>query len=208
MLLLTLLLAFATVIFCSPLHSGQTVNEAAELARRVVKDAGIGTILTLVDESIQPNVGGHPFGIMEYYSGDWSDKGNLLLFMSDLQMSARNMQHEPSKVGFTIRALKEYDNPKMGNETTPVQSPRLTLLGEIAPIPPSQYDDAMDCFGEKHPEAKDWRSFHDFNFYELQVKEIYYVGGFGGLNYIGWIPLELYQGSGEAKKDTRFRLQY
>lgn len=48
------------------------------------------------------------------------------------------MQHEPSKVGFTIRALKEYDNPKMGNETTPVQSPRLTLLGEIAPIPPSQ----------------------------------------------------------------------
>lgn len=93
---------------------------------------------------------------MEYYSGDWSDKGNLLLFMSDLQviymkneskpmlncrgfkMSARNMQHEPSKVGFTIRALKEYDNPKMGNETTPVQSPRLTLLGDIAPIPPDQ----------------------------------------------------------------------
>lgn len=74
MLLLPLLLAFATTIFCSPLHSGQTVNEAAELARRVVKDAGnwynahhrlyaytfagIGTILTLVDESIQPNVGG------------------------------------------------------------------------------------------------------------------------------------------------------
>lgn len=67
--------------------------------------AGIGTILTLVDESIQPNVGGmvdrgidvssshmmsiigHPFGIMEYYSGDWSDKGNLLLFMSDLQVN-------------------------------------------------------------------------------------------------------------------------
>lgn len=89
----------------------------------------------------------------------------------------------------------------------------------------------MDCFGEKHPEAKDWqvytvsydrcharitnpylvyyrRSFHDFHFYELQVKDIYYVGGFGGLNYIGWIPLELYQGSGEAKEDTRFRLQY
>lgn len=43
MLLLTLLLAFATVIFCSPLHSGQTVNEAAELARRVVKDAGTYT---------------------------------------------------------------------------------------------------------------------------------------------------------------------
>lgn len=84
----------------------------------------------------------------------------------------------------------------------------------------------MDCFSVKHPEAKEWqvghsiichvalihvayrRSFHDFHFYELQVKEIYYVGGFGGLNYIGWIPRELYQGSGDIKQDTHFRLQY
>lgn len=48
MLLLTLLLAFATTIICSPLHSGQTVNEAAELARRVVKDAGTYTPIILV----------------------------------------------------------------------------------------------------------------------------------------------------------------
>lgn len=41
MLLVTLLFAFATITFCSPLHHpGQTVNEAAELARQVVKDAG------------------------------------------------------------------------------------------------------------------------------------------------------------------------
>jgi hypothetical protein len=35
--------------------------------------------------------------------------------------------------------------------------------------------------------------FHDFNFYVFKVKGIYYVGGFGGYNYIGWLPLELYQ---------------
>lgn len=37
--------------------------------------------------------------------------------------------------------------------------------------------------------------FHDFAFYRLEVKSIYYVGGFGGINYIGWIPLHLYQDS-------------
>ena len=59
------------------------------------------------------------------------------------------MQHEPSKVGFTIRALKEYDNPKMGNDTTPVQSPRLTLLGDIAPVPPSQVSFIVSDFLHK-----------------------------------------------------------
>jgi hypothetical protein len=41
-------------------------------------------------------------------------------------------------------------------------------------------------------------SFHDFNFYEFQVQGIYYVGGFGGINYIGWIPVDLYQKAGAA----------
>ena len=45
MLRLTLLLAFAATIFCSPLHPGQTINEAAQLARQVVKDAGRGAMI-------------------------------------------------------------------------------------------------------------------------------------------------------------------
>lgn len=40
-----------------------------------------------ISSSHMMSIVGHPFGIMEYYSGDWSDKGNLLLFMSDLQVN-------------------------------------------------------------------------------------------------------------------------
>lgn len=36
------------------------------------------------------------------------------------------------------------------------------------------------------------KSFHDFRFYEFQVQGMYYVGGFGGTNYIGWIPAHIY----------------
>lgn len=39
-----------------------------------------------MDESVSSEFSGFPFGIMEYYSDKCSDDGNLLLFMSDLQV--------------------------------------------------------------------------------------------------------------------------
>ncbi|KAI7850836.1 hypothetical protein BDC45DRAFT_517262 [Circinella umbellata] len=51
----------------------------------------------------------------------------------------------------------------------------------------------MTCFGEKHPEAKYWWGFNDFKFYVLHVKACYYVGGYGGMNYIGWLPMNEYR---------------
>lgn len=50
--------------------------------------------------------------------------------------------------------------------------------------------------------------FHDFKFYEFQVQGIYYVGGFGGINYIGWIPVDLYQKAGGAAIATEKKMVY
>lgn len=69
----------------------------------------------------------------------------------------------------------------------------------------------MDCFTKVHPEAKPWNSFHDFHFYEFHVKGMYYVGGFGGINYIGWIPVDIYQnaagGSHSEEHEPTLRIQ-
>ncbi|KAF9991498.1 hypothetical protein BGZ79_004400, partial [Entomortierella chlamydospora] len=54
---------------------------------------------------------------------------------------------------------------------------------------------AEECFVKQHPEAKWWlprNGFHDFKWYQLEIKEIYYIGGFGGIHYIGWIDVETY----------------
>jgi len=40
-----------------------------------------------MDESVSKEFSGFPFGIMEYYSDKCTPNGNLLLFMSDLQVS-------------------------------------------------------------------------------------------------------------------------
>lgn len=48
---------------------------------------GRGHILTLMDDSVSNEFSEFPFGIMEYYSDKCTPNGNLLLFMSDLQVS-------------------------------------------------------------------------------------------------------------------------
>ncbi|KAI9359113.1 pyridoxamine 5'-phosphate oxidase-domain-containing protein [Pilaira anomala] len=179
----------AVTVQGQPVNSLQSVQVAAQLARRIVSDAGRGTILTLMHGT---EFDGFPFGIMEYYSDKCNDNGNLLLFMSDLQLSAKNMHGNSKKIGFTINALKDY-NPSYGNHSTPVQQPRFTLFGNIKSVPESKSEESMKCFVQTHPEAKPWNSFHDFHFYEFQVQNMYYVGGFGGINYIGWIPAHIYR---------------
>jgi hypothetical protein len=75
---------------------------------------------------------------------------------------------------------------------------RVALLGEISRTEDDEFETIKDCFVAKHPDAKSWlpdgkTPFHDFHFYRLRVKGIYYVGGFGGLHYIGWVPEETYR---------------
>lgn len=65
--------------------------------------SGRGTILTLMDESVSSEFSGFPFGIMEYYSDKCSDDGNLLLFMSDLQVTSFLNNTEPGDTYFDDR---------------------------------------------------------------------------------------------------------
>ncbi|CAO3613247.1 unnamed protein product [Cunninghamella blakesleeana] len=189
-----LVILFQFITLC---YAGQTVETAAQFARQLVKDAGIGTIMTLFDKNISNDLEGYPFGLMEYYAETCeSDNGDLLLFMSDLQMNSRNAKKNHDQVSFTIRSLKEY-NPPMGDHSTPVQQPRFNLFGKLNLLPDSKRKQNIKCFAKAHPEAKWWDGFHDFRFYTFQVKSIYYVGGFGGIYYIGWIPLDLYQQGGK-----------
>lgn len=91
-------------LFVTCVYTYQTKEQAAQLCRQVVSDSGStlffilvfciifmpvlgrGHILTLTDESVSPEFAGFPFGIMEYYSDKCTNNGNLILFMSDLQV--------------------------------------------------------------------------------------------------------------------------
>ncbi|KAI8078212.1 uncharacterized protein B0P05DRAFT_542951 [Gilbertella persicaria] len=141
------MLVFTILLYCVGLLAAvnaieQSVEAAAHLTRRIVADSGRGHILTLMDSSVSNELSGFPFGIMEYYSVECTkETGNLLLFMSDLQLSARNMHQNPDQMAFTITALKDY-NVYYGNRSTPVQQPRFTLFGHTTRIPESKVSKA------------------------------------------------------------------
>lgn len=40
------------------------------------------------------DLNGYPFGIMEYYNENYFNNGNLLLYMSDLQVRAKKKKKE------------------------------------------------------------------------------------------------------------------
>ncbi|KAF7726606.1 hypothetical protein EC973_008570 [Apophysomyces ossiformis] len=107
-------------------------------------------------------------------------------------MNIRNLHNGPNRVSFSVRALKDY-NPKVHNRTSRIEQPRFTLLGEVEPVPHHKREESLSCYLPIHPEMKPMVHFKDFNPYIFRVKSIYYIGGFGGLNYIGWIPLPIYQ---------------
>lgn len=48
---------------------------------------GHGRILILTDDSVYSDFTGFPFDIMEYYSNECTDNGDLLLYMSDLHVT-------------------------------------------------------------------------------------------------------------------------
>jgi putative heme iron utilization protein len=66
----------------------------------------------------------------------------------------------------------------------PLGSSRVTLLGNVLPVPVPEVARARELYLARHANSKYWVDFDDFSFYRMQVVDVYYVGGFG---VMGWV---------------------
>jgi putative heme iron utilization protein len=66
----------------------------------------------------------------------------------------------------------------------PLGASRVTLIGNVLPIPDTDLADARKLYLERYENSKYWVDFEDFSFYRMNVVDVYYVGGFG---VMGWI---------------------
>ncbi|KAG0311522.1 hypothetical protein BGZ99_010111 [Dissophora globulifera] len=179
---------------------GETHDQAARLARNLVKNTGIGTFMSVMNADRNDGIlEGYPFGSMDYYADDCESPGTPLMLLSDLQVNVRNAKTD-NRVSLAIRRL-----PGRNENTSPMAEPRVTLLGHLVPVAKDKYANAEACFLAQHPNVG-WlpgSGFHDFKWYHLEIKDIYYIGGFGGIHYIGWIDTETYH----SKEQPQFRAQ-
>src|SRR5688500_6675580 len=75
-----------------------------------------------------------------------------------------------------------------GGDSDPLGLQRATLLGTVRRID-DPAEAARSAYLERHPSSRHWISFSDFSFFQLEVAEIYYVGGFG---VMGWVQTRDY----------------
>lgn len=148
----------------------------AERARTLVYLGRMGSLSTLSRK--QP---GFPFGSVMPYGLD--GQGRPIFLISTMAMHTQNLQADPH----ASLLVTQQDT-----EGEPLGASRVTLLGNVLPVPKSELAEARKLYLEHHANSKYWVDFEDFSFYRMDVVDVYYVGGFG---VMGWISASDYDRS-------------
>jgi putative heme iron utilization protein len=116
---------------------------------------------------------------------------NPVFLISTMAMHTQNVQADPRS------SLLVSQMDAMGD---PLGSSRVTLLGNILPIPEPEVARARELYLARYANSKHWVDFDDFAFYRLSVVDLYYVGGFG---VMGWVTAsEYYSAQPDPLADT------
>src|SRR5580658_9459680 len=151
----------------------------AERARTLLHLGRVGSLSTLSRKQQ-----GFPFGSVMPYGLDVH--ANPVFLISTMAMHTQNVQADP-------RSSLLVTQPD--NIADPLGASRVTLLGNILPVPVSGVAEARKIYLARYANSKYWVDFDDFSFFRMEVVDIYYVGGFG---VMGWIAAPEY---GEAHAD-------
>src|SRR3984893_17603430 len=97
-----------------------------------------------------------------------------------MAMHTQNLQADPRASLLVTR------DPTDGD---PLGASRVTLVGNVLPIPPSEVAEARQLYLARYANSRYWVDFEDFSFYRMVVVDVYYVGGFG---VMGWVAASEY----------------
>jgi heme iron utilization protein len=148
----------------------------AERARTLVYLGRMGSLSTLSRK--QP---GFPFGSVMPYGLD--EHGRPIFLISTMAMHTQNLQADPHASLLVTQHDAEGD---------PLGASRITLLGNVLPVPKPELIEARKLYLERHANSKYWVDFEDFSFYRMDIVDVYYVGGFG---VMGWVSASDYDHS-------------
>lgn len=141
----------------------------AERARTLVHVARTGALSTL-----SRRLPGHPFGSVMPYASD--ERGRPVVLISGMAMHTRNLEADP-------HASLLVTQP--GRADDPLAAARATLVGQARPLEAPDLAAARALYLARHPEAAAWVDFDDFAFWRLEVAEVYFVGGFAAMDWVG-----------------------
>jgi putative heme iron utilization protein len=139
----------------------------AERARTLVAQGRAATFATASRRH-----DGHPFASVMPYAVD--DHGAPVLLISTMAVHTQNVAADP-------RSSLLVAQP--GAEGDPLAAARVTLMGEVRRIGDAAAERAR--YLARHPTAAAWVDFGDFAFWRLHVADVYFVGGFAAMGWVG-----------------------
>ena len=181
-----------------------TSYESAIMARRILHLTTLGTLSTIFPtskslENRPSGLHGMPIGLMGYIA-DCETTGNPTILAVDIATSFRNVA-AGSNISLSIQWTPPYA-PRLNpyHKPTPLpysaaNLPRFSLIGYLEKIDDDLVEKLrlIECFTHVHPDARLWlpgNAIHKTEWVRLVVQDVYWIGGFGDRNYIGWIPVE------------------
>ncbi|KAF8399338.1 hypothetical protein HHK36_015203 [Tetracentron sinense] len=150
--------------------------DAAATARWLVSQNSWGVLST-----ISSDLGGAPFGNVVSFSDGLPDEGRGIpyFYLTTLDPTARNALSD-QRSSFTISEYpigscekKDPENPTCA---------KLTLTGKLKLVNKNskEAEFAQRALFSKHTEMKDWPKGHDFQFFKLEIEDIFLIDWFGG----------------------------
>src|SRR6478672_12865310 len=106
-----------------------------------------------------------------------------MFLISTMAMHTQNLQADPH--ASLLVTQQDTDGEPLG-------ASRVTLLGNVLPVPKPELAEARKLYLERHANSKYWVDFEDFSFYRMDVIDVYFVGGFG---VMGWVSASDYDRS-------------
>src|SRR5271155_1393608 len=123
----------------------------SERARTLVYVGRIGSLSTVSRK--RP---GFPFGSVMPYGLD--ARGRPIFLISTMAMHTQNLKADP-------RASLLITQPDASGD--PLGASRVTVVGNVLPIPATEVADARALYLERYANSKYWVDFEDFSFYRM-----------------------------------------
>lgn len=139
----------------------------------------MATLQTEENAGLWGMVPGFPFTTVCSYADTVPSSGRLILLLTDSERSVINWKMNNQMSFGVAQAFDPVHEPMM--------EPRLTLLGSMEYVPEDEIEQAKEAYLAKHPIAKSWCDFGNFNWYYFIAQDVYWVGGFGSSNYLSWV---------------------
>ncbi|KDP45418.1 hypothetical protein JCGZ_09667 [Jatropha curcas] len=151
-------------------------NDAAATARWLVSQNSWGVLNT-----ISTDLGGAPFGNVVSFSDGLPDKGRGVpyFYLTTLDPTARNALKD-QRSSLTI---SEYPIGTCGKRDP--ENPacaKITLTGKLKLLEGNskEVEFARSALFTKHPEMEGWPKGHNFQFFKLDIEDIFLIDWFGG----------------------------